>query len=175
MQRPKLEQRLRDEKGSFLLSGAGGTGKTTELQRLYLDICKKTIFNLSKGKVPVFMSSRWINQDIEFVEDTLRLHFERDSYVTEKQIDSYLKSSRIIIIVDGLDELEPEQRKKVCQVLEIFKHKWPGNQLIVSTREYDSEAIANELGLNIVIIPKLTDEEVEHLSKIYEQYRMKKT
>lgn len=171
VERPELEQRISNEQGSFLFLGPAGSGKTTELQRFYVRICKKTISDLSRGKIPVFMPARWINPDIDFVGDTLRLHFEGDSEVTEKKIKQYLKAGRIILFIDGLDEVMPEKRASVVQVLKMFKQSHLGNQLVMSSREYCLEA--NDLGLNIVINPELTQEEQARFLDIYEQYRKK--
>lgn len=173
VERPELEQRIRNEKGSFLFLGAPGSGKTTGLQRYYVSICKKTISNLSKGKVPVFMPARWVNPDIEFVGDTLRLHFERDSEITERQIERYLRTGRVTLFVDGLDEVKPDARESVVRVLSAFKQRWPDNQLIVSSRDHCSET--SLLDLNIVRIPELTLEEHARFMEIYEQYKKKQT
>ncbi len=63
---------------------------------------------------------------------------------------------RVTLFVDGLDEVKPDAREKVAQVLTSFKQQWPDNQLVVSSRDNCPEAGLLELtsGINIVRIPR---------------------
>ena len=75
------------------------------------------------------MSSRWITPRINFVEDTLRLHFARVSEVSEQQINKYLQDGRVVLLVDALDEVKPEEREKIVEILSDFSKNTPKRNL----------------------------------------------
>lgn len=175
VERPALEQEIRNEQESFILHGPPGSGKTTELQRYYLSICRTTIENLSRGKVPIYMSSRWINPRIDFVEDTLRLHFSRDSEISEKQINKYLQDGRVVLLVDALDEIKPEERESIVDVLWDFSKQFPKTKLVVSSRTdcVEVELLNLKAIKKIIKVPDLTAEECRRFLQKYELFRKK--
>ena len=175
VERPALEQEIRNEKQSFILLGPPGSGKTTELQRHSLTICRETIGNLSRGKIPIFIPARWITPRIKFVEDTLRLHFDNDSEIAEKQINKYLKEGRVVLLVDALDEVSPKEREEVVEILSNFSNTYPETQLIVSSRNKCPETGLLNLKAvkKIIEIPDLSIEERKRFLQKYELFRQK--
>jgi predicted NACHT family NTPase len=123
----------------------------------------------------VYISALWITPRISFVGDTLRLHFARDSEITEKQVSKYLREGRIVLLVDALDEVRPEDREKVVEILSDFSEKYPETQLIVSSRTHCAETGLLNLQVikKIIEIPGLSAEETERFLQKYEIFRKK--
>jgi len=177
-ERPALEQEIKNERENFFLVGPAGSGKTTELQRYYLNICRDTISNLSSGRVPIYISSRRITNSIDYFEDTLRIHFAEhttNAKISKKQITDYLLDGRAILIVDALDEVKPEDIKKVLEILSDFSKKYPETQLIVSSRPYSIKTgyLSLKAINKIIEIPDLSEEERKRILQNYEIFRKK--
>jgi len=176
LDRPSLEQEIKKRKHSFVLLGPPGTGKTTELQKLYVSICRETVSDLSGGKVPVFMSSQWITPGVDFVQDTLLPYLSRDNEISDKQITKYLKQGRVVLLIDNLDEVKLEYREKALEILSKLILNYPGTQLIASSRPNCAEVddlIANTIK-NVIHMPELSSEEQKRFLQKYKSFREKK-
>lgn len=73
----------------------------------------------------MYISAQWITPRISFIEDTFRLHFDKYSEITEKQVRKYLCEGKVVLLVDALDEVRPKGREKVVEILSDFSEKYP--------------------------------------------------
>lgn len=115
--------------------GSGGSGKTLMLQHLFLDAAERYP---DTGVLPVFLELRYFkNSDniMSFLVDTVS---QKDSTFNTSVADRLLKSKKCILLMDGLDEIDPSDIKAFHNTLEAFTDKYKDAQVIVTSRMCDA-------------------------------------
>jgi predicted NACHT family NTPase len=116
--------------------GKPGVGKTTFLQHLAIQ-CNQGQF--ASDQVPIFISLR------EFAEESKRIgEFSLLSYITQiffiEEIvnpsipETLLKAGRILLLLDGLDEVLNENITEVIREIRRFSDKYHRNRFVTSCR-----------------------------------------
>lgn len=126
-----LISRIEDFK-NIIVQGSGGSGKTMFMK--YLALCR---FENPKGRIPVFVEMRSLDfgekKNIE--ELVYDYSTPKNSKVSFTQFEAALSSGMFILILDGLDEVEPDHRERVHRQILNLPVKYPENILVVSSRE----------------------------------------
>ncbi len=184
-----LLEEIVENENFVLIIGNPGTGKTTELKRLCLDMCKNENLYL-----PVFIPiRRLIAQDLKIKDFILQeLKILEDSSKINLFFDFFLYSGKLVIFADGLDELDIENpeiaRKKLklidSELQEIIRDN-PENKIICSVRSESLISVYTEITVifkNYDILPltkrmiisfirKWFSDEVEVGNKLISQLR----
>ena len=119
----------------LILAGDPGTGKTGAMAKLTIDSYQNAYKYLLKtpgkadGKVtiPLFIHAREFLKS-ESVESLLTKYFGLDENINRFNVD--------LLIVDGLDEIEPCNRSEVIDKLDVFSEEM-NNSYILTTRKID--------------------------------------
>ena len=106
---------------AIILAGPGW-GKTTLLHWTYSKLCA------SKQFVPLLFTLRWPNAVADLEELVEELQRGRD--ITRKKI------ARLVVLVDGYDEIKEPQRKKVSHALMSFRSLDIGNFYLTCRSHY---------------------------------------
>lgn len=120
------------ESGRVLLSGRGGSGKTTVLRRV-ADRAQ------SRGIQSVWTNfSRWTHSDYE-AWNALTSHSERISYLLSKHSSptltiSELDKQRTFVFVDGINELVSRTGQEIISAIDVQLQFAPKTSFIVSDR-----------------------------------------
>lgn len=118
-----------------LLIGSGGSGKTLMLQHLFLDAAERYP---DTGMLPIFMELREFKHSdsvMTFLVDTVS---QKDATFNSDVADSLLKKNRCVLLLDGLDEIDPTDIKVFQTSLEAFTDKYKDVQIIVTSRMCDA-------------------------------------
>ena len=142
---------LVQEKKRIVIAGDAGTGKTCELQRIasYFSENEPTYY-------PFLINLKYVDQDIgEFLPP-----------VWEKVNENHL-----LIILDGLDEVESKNKRDVIRKIELFSEQHPNSTIIVSCRtnfyQSDTEQSAGTLkGFDTYILLDLDYPEIERYTQL---------
>ena len=125
-----------DERGEtphVLLVGGCGFGKTLMLQHLFLEAAKQ---RNSTGHLPIFGElrnfSNSYNDLVQYIVDIVK---EYDRSFTYEAAIELLDKGRMQLLLDGLDELDPDETKHFQRKLAEFCHSFPKNQIVISTRQ----------------------------------------
>lgn len=131
-QKFKIEDILEIGK-DVIIVGEFGSGKTTILKRIAFEIIDK-----DKGcesfKLPVFLLARnFENYKYDIIK---YLDSEISRLLGGKEVNSteYLEVGRVVLLIDGLDDIIDGDKEKFVEVITIFQEKFPTVQLIITTR-----------------------------------------
>lgn len=119
---------LNKENGNFVIEGIAGQGKSILLRKMVHDEFIKN------NKIPIFLELRKININngvISAIKETMGLLFDQ---ITDKLFDWILISGKIIIFLDGFDEIEETSKANFVKDLEWISQKYPTTQLVITSR-----------------------------------------
>lgn|GEM_PF-72963 len=119
-----------------MVLGKPGAGKSTFLQHVAIG-CNQG--RLQIDRVPVFIRLRALADNIETVEkfNVLAYLYEEfnDAGVSDRaEIDKLLFHGRLLLLLDGLDEVPGKYTSAVVKGLEQFFQQYPDNQFIITCR-----------------------------------------
>lgn len=139
----------------LVLTGVGGSGKTTLVHKLCLDAAEAE----TPDRVPLIVYARDIGRaspagPIEtFILHALRRRF--DVPMPDGVLPEVLRRFAGLVIIDGLDEAGGAQRRHVTAQVADFAGRWPDIPVLVTTRPYGP--IAEELpGFTVADLPAWT-------------------
>ena len=127
---------------NLLLMGKLGSGKTTALLDLTLRLCRSENSNQAqKSIIPLYIHASQILSDLGKEYDPLDTLIEGIKPILSKRIMRNLHKSihnlalqnRLMILLDGIDELSPDNADKIIHLVETFHQKYPDLQLIISS------------------------------------------
>ena len=119
----------------LMILGKPGAGKTTFLQHLAIQ-CSKGEY---KGEcIPVFIQLRNFVAQTKDEEDFSFLNYIARSWssyqVTPEQVDILLQQGKILVLLDGLDEVPREYSQQVLKEIDLFFSNYYQNQVIITCR-----------------------------------------
>jgi hypothetical protein len=116
--------------GSLVLQGTVGQGKSVFLRYL----CIQELKTNSSGRVPVFLELRKLEEKFDLeaaVFSTLKsLGFE----ISAALFKYYAESGKLVLLLDGFDELNEKMASKTITQLEEWAIEFPTLQVIVTSR-----------------------------------------
>lgn len=116
----------------IILSGTGGLGKSMMMTHFMLDTIKK---NSVEGKVPVFANLRDYDPDEGQVLDFLFNEFHRhDPDLKLADLVTLLSGGKAVVLMDGLDELKWENRKRFVKETGYLVDYYPDSIYVISSR-----------------------------------------
>ncbi len=156
----------------LLVEGQAGSGKTTLLRHLAYRIADGECIDGLEDCLPVMIFLKDLGKIFEAGEDDagsgmtvmeiLSEFFKKEGNVIAPElIGRFCKEGKVLFLLDGLDEMMPENRDRVVNAFSIFRHKRPGNKIVFSGRPHGLEGAAvNLFGENRVKVLPLDLEQV---------------
>ena len=125
---PQLEA----ESKYVIIEGIGGIGKSMLLTHLFLSSAEET---LSNGITPLFLSLKdYKNTTSSIVDFIWKSVTEFDAEIAQKDVINALQENRLILLMDGLDEIQSSIRAAFDEDLDAFIKSYPGNTIIITSR-----------------------------------------
>lgn len=138
---------------SLVVLGEAGSGKTFSILAILQDLINENEANIDSSKsIPViFNLSSWkSNQSIEeWLVDELR-----KSYKCKKFGKKWIKEQKLLILLDGLDEVYFECRNKCVRAINKFIEEYGQTELIVCSRLKEYEYLSERLDMQDAICIK---------------------
>ncbi|MEH2260024.1 NACHT domain-containing protein [Nostoc sp.] len=116
--------------------GKPGVGKTTFLQHLAIQ-CNQDTF--APKQVPIFITLRNFAQESKVSNEFSLLKYIRQEFITSgisdpSVIETLLNAGRVLLLLDGMDEVLNEQSNTVLSEIRRFLDKYHKNQLVATCR-----------------------------------------
>ena len=119
----------------LMLLGKPGAGKTTFLQHLALECVRG---NFQADCIPVVIFFRTFVVQAKAAQDfSLLGYLERfwQSYdLSSSQIKNLLQQGKFLILLDGLDEIPPENEQEIYQQIQQFTQLFYQNSIVITCR-----------------------------------------
>lgn len=127
---------LAKESEHIIIEGTGGIGKSMFLTHLFLTSAKEFI---NTGKCPVFISLKDYIKTIDSIPEFICSAFNSfDSSIKQEHVLKGLSQNRLILLLDGLDEITSSARESFDKILESFVKSYPSIMIIMTSRPVDS-------------------------------------
>jgi len=128
-------EKLRHFSKRLILTGSGGLGKSMMMRHLLL--CAAKAYT-SEKKLPVFIPLKDYDSDVGLFEHAHRCISNISDELSKQQFTEALEHGKVILLLDGLDEIRPEMTDKYAEELLTFVAQYPKNMFIMSSRPYDA-------------------------------------
>lgn len=145
---------------TMLILGEPGSGKTVTLLKLAESLIARTENDLSQPLPVVINLSSWAKKR-EAIADWLVQEL-RDIYGVSKSLGkSWIDQEQLILLLDGLDEVELQHRNACVQALNQFIQDHGLTEIVVCSRIRDYEQLTDHLKLRSAIYVKpLTQKQI---------------
>ncbi len=116
--------------------GKPGVGKTTFLQHLAIQ-CNQGAF--AANQVPIFITLRNFAQESKITNEFSLLKYIRQEFLKSgisdpSVIETLLNAGRVLLLLDGMDEVLNQQSNAVLGEIRRFSEKYHKNQLVATCR-----------------------------------------
>jgi len=149
---------------TLLILGEPGSGKTVTLLELARDLIARaeTDDSFSQAVPAVFNLSNWADGGLPLI-DWLTAELSGKYGIPKRTGRSWLENSRILPLLDGLDEVRPDDRRAACvEAINTFSEAFGLSGLAVCSRIQDYTRLPVRLKLNGAIkLQPLTHEQVD--------------
>ena len=125
-------KRLEQESKYIIIEGTGGIGKSMLLTHLFLSSAEEYF---ETDRLPVLIPLKDYRETtasiVEFIWTAVHAF---DSSVTQGQVIDALASRSLILLFDGLDEIQSNIRGNFDTDLDAFIKSYPGNSIFITSR-----------------------------------------
>jgi NACHT domain len=142
---------------NIVIEGVAGQGKSILLR--YLTYKEYELME----RIPIFIELRKINKDGEILNFIKEVIGDWVFSISDEYLDWVLKSGKIVLILDGFDELQEKDVSNVIKDLESISQKYNNTQIVVSSRP--DNHIQNSNFFKVINIQEYGDNEQKGLIK----------
>ena len=147
--------------GKLLILGAPGAGKTTLLLELARDLVARARQDSQHAIPLVFNLSTWASQR-QPLDKWLTIELNQRYDVPSKLATAWVEADAILPLLDGLDEVAPNQRDACVEAINTYRQKRGLVQLAVCSRVEEYGRLADKLRLEgAALIQPLTQQTVD--------------
>ena len=124
--------KLETESKYIIIQGIGGIGKSMLLTHLFLSSVNQIE---ETGCVPLLLSLKDYKDTtcgmVDFIWKSIK---EYDAQISQASILDALQKKQLILLLDGLDEIQSSIRNSFDQDLDAFIKSFPGNTIVITSR-----------------------------------------
>lgn len=147
----------------WLVRGDAGAGKTTLLRHLVASLARET----EPFWIPVLEPLARLLREDGFVFDRLAKRLERAGHPARSlpdALDRAGQDGRLLLLLDGLDEVPRERRKEAEALLGDLSARWPATPVVVTTRPIGYNTPGSEFR-EVEILPLDREQRREFLAR----------
>lgn len=164
----------RAETKNTLLIANGGMGKSLMLQHLFVDAAEKYS---ETGLLPIFIELREFSfEQVELFNIIVETVKNMDESFTPEHAHQMLTAGRCQLLLDGVDEIDPQDINSFQRKLSNFLKRYPDNQVVMTSRDCDAySGIKGFVHLYLLPFDKSQSEELVGRLLIEDDPEAKKT
>lgn len=119
-----------------VITGEGGTGKTTLLRRLIYMQCEQSLSTQHGVFIPVYIRARQWDQEGGDLLTTLQAEFSRIGQGDEGISVDDLLSGKVLVAIDSIDEVQSQDKQlQLLEKANSFSQQFPKIKILVAARE----------------------------------------
>ncbi len=130
-------EKLRRYSKRLILTGTGGLGKSMMMRHLLLNASKA--YNTEK-RLPVFIPLKDYDSASGLLTHIYHCVQNICDTISQEQLCEALEHGKVLLLLDGLDEIRPEMTEQYTEELLKLVEQYPRNMVIMSSRPYDAFA-----------------------------------
>ena len=130
---------------SLLILGAPGSGKTTMLLELARELIELARDNDTEAIPVVFNLASWTEK--QSISDWLTEQLNTAYYVPRKTAARWVIENKMLLLLDGLDEVKAENRAKCVETINQFRKEHGLTSLVVCSRVEEYSDLKTRLSL----------------------------
>ena len=146
----------------LVIVGKPGSGKTTFLRYIALTCCKEDEENFLSGYIPFLVELRNIDANNFNLLNEIFVEFKRQ--LTEQETEDILAQGKVLILLDGLDEVASEYRQKIKREISKFSKRYFDNRFIITCRTQIRESHLDNDQFNYIEIADFNLDQVRHFA-----------
>ena len=127
------------------ITGEAGSGKTTFLQWLAVKSASNTDVGIKELEqtVPIFMPLRSLNcKDLSLKESIGKIMSNSSLNMPDSWLDDLLDFGKILLLVDGIDEVKENEQSSVFEWIEELYRLYPKIKIVITARPQIEERIS---------------------------------
>ena len=119
----------------LMVFGGPGIGKSTFLRKVGLEALKGDQGNYTHRLLPVFLELKKFKESEINIQALIEKEFEICGFPdVQKNVSKKLAEGKLLILLDGLDEVPTENRENVIEKIQDFVDQYKENRFILSCR-----------------------------------------
>ena len=119
----------------LMVFGGPGIGKSTFLRKVGLEALKGNQGSYKHRLIPVFLELKKFKESDINIQALIEKEFEICGFPdVQKNVNKKLAEGKLLILLDGLDEVPTENRENVIEKIEDFVAQYQKNRFIISCR-----------------------------------------
>jgi hypothetical protein len=150
---PKVDSILNLEREiqRFIIVGAPGSGKTFSLKKILFQNANKIINDKSDIKIPILIPANEYKSDRNF-----KLIISNILHIDD--CESLLNEGKVQLLIDGINEIDLNQKRKSYKELTSLINEYPGIAVIITTRK---TGFINEFNIPVFELKELQESEIK--------------
>ncbi|MCL4251277.1 MAG: TIR domain-containing protein [Anaerolineae bacterium] len=145
----------------LLILGAPGSGKTVLLLQLARALLQRSQGNPAQPIPTVFNLSSW-SERLEPLEQWLIRELRVRYQVSRTLARRWLENQRLVLLLDGLDEVQIEHRSACVEAINDYRHTHRGTPIAVCSRLVDYEQLTTQFEIpSAIALQPLTNEQID--------------
>lgn len=157
---PKEGLQVANEEQYLMVLGQPGSGKSTFLRKVGLEAIKLFKGEFKHDRIPVFLElKRFRNKEID-LENAIADEFRSCRFPNVEQfVERALAQGKLLILLDGLDEVPTANQERVISQIQKFVEKNERNHFIASCRTAAYQSYFSRF--TEVVIAEFNDEQIQ--------------